>query len=621
MFDFTPTRTRRGIAHALLLTASLLAAATGSAQQAAGPGTTLPAVVVTGSRTPTPITESLADVSVITREELDTAGQSSLVDLLRRQRGVEFATNGGPGSTTGVFVRGANNAQVLVLIDGQRAGSSTSGGAAWQAIPLDQIERIEILRGPASSLYGADAIGGVVQIFTRQGDGPARLDAEGGYGSYDTWRIGAGFSGSTDRFRYSIRAGREDSGGFNAIRNPTAFGFNPDRDGYRNDNASARLGFTLARGHELGLQALESRINSQFDTSANFDDRTKTTVRAAQISSTNQILANWRSHLRLGETADLSESRTAFSTTRFDSKQRQYAWQNDFQLGGLKLQLAAERREERVVSTTLFSTNQRDTDSGVAVLQWAPGQHLFQASGRYDDSNQFGGRSTGALAYGYRFGAGWRATASAGTAFRAPTFNDLYFPSFDNPTLTPEKAKNVEAGLHYDGARFEASAVYYRNRVEDLIAFSGVCPLAGRPFGCPVNINRALLEGVSMSARARLSQAWSVRGTLDIADPQDRATGRVLPRRAKQFGSASVDYSLGALRLSTEVIAAGRRFDNVANTQRMAGYAIWNVLASYRLNRQWSLFARWNNVFDKEYELATNFATPGSNVFVGVRYQ
>jgi vitamin B12 transporter len=592
-----------------------------SAQPSGSAATALPEVVVTGSRTPTPLTESLADVSVVTRQQLETAGQSSLVDVLRRLRGIEFTTNGGPGSVTALSLRGSSNPQVLVLIDGQRVGSSTAGGASWSAIPVEHIERVEILRGPASSLYGADAIGGVVQIFTRQGDGPMRFSAEGGVGSYDTWRIGAGVSGSADRLRYSVRAGREDSGGFNAIRNPAAFGFNPDRDGYRAENASGQLGFTLARGQELGVQYLENRIKSQYDTSPSFDDRTTTTLRAGALTSTTQILANWTSRLRFGETADLTENRSEFGTSRFDTKQRQYAWQNDFTFGAAKLQLAAERREERVISDTLFSTNQRDTNSGVAVLQWTPGRHLFQASGRHDDSNQFGGRTTGALAYGYRLGGGWRATVSFGTAFRAPTFNDLYFPGFDNPNLAPEKARNAEAGLYYDHHRGAASAVYYRNRVEDLIAFSGVCPLPGRPFGCPVNVNRALLEGVSLSAQALLSAAWVVRGTLDIAEPKDRGTGNVLPRRAQQYGGAAVDYTRGALRLTTELVASGRRFDNVANTQRMGGYSLWNIVASYQLTRQWSVFARWNNVFDKQYELASNFATPGSNVFIGVRCQ
>ncbi len=418
-----------------------------------------------------------------------------------------------------------------------------------------------------------------------------------------------------------MQVGREDSRGFNAIRNPSAFGFNPDRDGYRRAHASGQFGFTPARGHEIGVQFLESRIVSQYDTSANFDDRAETTVRTGAIHSAHQLLPNWTTRLRLGETADLNENRSAFSTSRFDTKQRQYAWQNDLRFGGLRLQLAAERREERVISNTLFSTNERDTNSGVGVLQWAPGAHLFQGSVRNDDSNQFGNRTTGSLAYGYRFGGGWRATLSGGTAFRAPTFNDLYFPSFDNPTLVPEKARNAEGGVHYDGQRISGSAVYYRNRVEDLIAFTGVCPLAGRPFGCPVNVNQALLAGYSMSAQARLTSNWSVRGTFDLADPKDRASGRVLPRRAKRYGSASLDYEVGSWSFSSEVVASGRRFDDLNNTRPLDGYALLNLVASYRFNREWRIFARWNNVFDKEYELATNFATPGSNVFVGVRYQ
>ena len=583
--------------------------------------TTLPEVVVTGSRVASPFTDRLTDLSVITREEIDRAGQSSLVDVLRMTQGLEFTTNGGPGSATSVFIRGSNNSQVVVLVDGQRVGSSTAGAASWNAIPLAQIERIEVLRGPASSLYGADAIGGVVQIFTRAGGGPTRFNAEAGYGTFNTWRTGVGARGGDERFQYSVRAGAEQSEGFNALRNPANFSYNPDRDGYRNANLGGQLGYTLARGHDLGLQFLENRLRSQFDNGLNADHRTYTTVRNAALTSNNRINPFWTSRLRLGETADFSSSVGFANASRFDSRQRQYAWQNDLRVGPARLQLVAERREEQVSTTSSLRESGRDTNSGAAVLQWTPGNHIFQASGRHDDSSQFGGRTTGGVGYGYRLGGGWRIAGNGSTGFRAPSFNDLYFPGFDNPDLKPETARNLEGGLYYEADRATLSAVYYRNKVEDLIVFNGVCPLPGRAFGCPINVNRATLQGTSLGARLLLNKEFAVRGTLDVAHPDDDITGKVLPRRARRFGSGAIDYTTGPLRLSSELIATGRRFDDAANTRPMSGYAILNLVANYALDREWSLFVRWNNVFDRKYELARDFATPGSNVFVGVRFQ
>ena len=366
------------------------------------PSATMPAVVVTGARGPIAITDSWADVTVISRDEIQRSGQSSVIEILRGYAGVQITANGGPGSTSNVFLRGANPGQTVVLVDGMRISSSTTGTPSWWALPLAQIDRIEILRGPASSLYGADAIGGVVQIFTRVGDGPARLTGGLGYGSYDTVLGDAAVAGGDERIRYSVRAGFGSSSGFNAIRNPRAFGFNPDRDGYQSFNVGGNVGVTLARGHEIGVQAFESRQDAEYDGGANFDHRTKTTARTAAISSTNQITGYWTSRLRLGETSDLNDNiASPTSTTTFDSRQRQYAWQHDLRFGTFGVQAAIERREERVSSTTQFAIKSRDTNAGLLLLRWTPGSHLIQASGRIDDDSQFGARSTGNLAYGY----------------------------------------------------------------------------------------------------------------------------------------------------------------------------------------------------------------------------
>jgi vitamin B12 transporter len=573
-------------------------------------------VFVTAARSPQPLAELIADVTTIGPEEIVRAGARSLAELLARVAGVEIAMNGGPGSTSSVFLRGANRGHTLVLVDGLRIGSSTDGATAFEAIPLDQIDHIEILRGPASSLYGADAIGGVIQIFTRKSDGALSANVSGGYGTYRTGLISGGLSGGGGPWRFALQAGGRRSEGFNAIGNPANFSYNPDRDGYRDDSASGSVAFRFAEEQELSAQFFRSRQNAQFDAGSGFDDRTITTLASYSVASRNRLTSFWTSRLEAGEGDDDSLSETGFGPSRFKTRQRQYAWQNDFTLPKGMLSVAVERREERVDSNAGFPVTARNTNGAVGVWQWRDGPQAVQANLRHDDSSQFGARTTGALAYGYMLGGGFRASASYGTAFKVPTFNDLYFPGFSNPDLRPETAHNAEAALRYVAPGLAAGIVAYRNRVRDLIVFQ--CDAS---FNCaPQNVANATLQGVTLELEARAGDLV-VRASADFQRPEDDASGNLLPRRARRHAAVAVAQSWNALRLGAELIASSGRFDDAANTRRMGGYALMNLTAEYALGRGWTLFARVDNAFDKRYELAADYNTAGANVFAGVRYR
>jgi vitamin B12 transporter len=577
---------------------------------------TIEPIFITAARSPQPLAELIADVTTIGPEEIARAGAQSLAELLSRVPGVEIAMNGGPGSTSSVFLRGANRGHTLVLIDGLRVGSSTDGATAFEAIPLEQIDHIEILRGPASSLYGADAIGGVIQIFTRRGDGALSANASVGYGTYESTVATGGVSGGDSRWRFALQGGVRKSAGFNAIGNPDNFSYNPDRDGYRDDSANVSLGFRFAPDQELTAQFLRSRKKAQIDAGPGFDDRTITTLTSYSIASRNRLASFWTSKLEAGEGDDDSLSQTGFGPSRFKTRQRQYAWQNDFALAQSALSVAVERREERVDSDAGFPVTARNTNAVVGVWQWRDGPQAAQANLRHDDSSQFGGRTTGALAYGYALGGGFRASASYGTAFKAPTFNDLYFPGFSNPALRPETAHSAEAALRYAGGGFSAGVVVYRNRVRDLIVFQ--CDAA---FNCaPQNVANATLEGVTLELEARKDDLV-VRASADFQRPEDDASGNLLPRRARRHAAVGVAQTWHALRVGAELIASSERFDDAANTRRMGGYATLNLTADYALAAGWTLFARFDNVLDKHYELAADYNTPGASVFAGVRYR
>jgi vitamin B12 transporter len=577
-------------------------------------------IAVTASRTAQPVSDLLADVTVIGPEDIARAGQSSLAELLARQPGVEIATNGGPGSTSAVFLRGANSGHTLVMIDGIRVGSSTSGTTPIEAIPLDQVDHIEILRGPASSLYGADALGGVIQIFTKRGDGtsPARMNASAGYGSYDTSQFAVGVAGAAQAWNYALQVGGAHSGGFSAIENPANFSYNPNphRDGYTAANVTANGSWQLSPGHEISGQVFRNRLNAQFDAGPGFDNHTVTTVESYSLASRDQLNASWGSRLQAALANDDSVSNGAFGPSAFRTRQWQYSWQNDVTLPLGLLSLIAERREERLSSDVAFPITQRNTNSADAIYQLRQGSHAIQANLRLDDSSQFGSRTTGAFAYGYRLTPAFRATISAGTAFKAPTFNDLYFPGFSNPNLVPEKSRNIEAGLYYATGTQHASAVVYRNRVDDLIVFE-----CDANFNCaPQNVDRATLEGITLGYDVTWGETV-LKTSVDLQKPEDDTNGNLLPRRAKRHGALALTHAIGSLRVGAEWLASSQRFDDAANKVRLGGYVVTNLTLDYALAKAWTLVVRANNVFDKRYELAADYATPRANVFAGVRFQ
>jgi len=604
--------------------ACVLAATATAAAAVAQPvprSATLDPVAVTASRTAQPFADLLADLTVIGADEILRSGAQSLPQLLQRQPGVEVTINGGAGSTSGAFLRGANRGQTLVLVDGLRVGSSSVGATSLEAIPFDQIERVEILRGPASSLYGADAIGGVIQVFTKRAQGTAFTgSASAGYGTWDTKSASAGLSGALGPLAFSLQAGGTRSAGFNAIVNPGNFSYEGDRDGYANENAGLSATLPWAAGQEVAVQYLRNRLNNQYDGGPGYDDRTVTTLEAWSVASRNRIAAWWKSTATIGVGSDDSVSQTAYGDYPYKTTQRQYTWQNDFTLPAGTLSVIAERREERLATDDAFAVTQRDTNSATGVWQMTLAAVALQANLRHDRSSQYGGQTTGGIAVGYRLSPAWRVTAGYSTGFKAPSFNDLYYPGFSNPDLQPETARNTEAGVYWTaaagGVRWEARAVGYYNRVDQLIVFQ-----CDADFNClPRNVDRATLSGVTLGVDATWRDT-RVKGSLDLQDPEDDATGALLPRRARRHGALTLLQQAGPVQAGVELVASSLRYDDVANTRKMGGYGIVNLTLDWPFAPGWALSVRGNNVLDKDYQLAADYSTGGANVFAAIRWQ
>jgi len=579
-------------------------------------------VVVTATRTPQRAEEVIADVTVIGSDEITRSGAGSVADILRRQRGIEIVRNGGAGTNTSVYLRGSNANQVIVMIDGVRIGSATTGSASWNAIPLGAIDHIEVVYGPLSSLYGADAIGGVVQIFTKKSEGAPAFSASGGGGSYGTNQYDASVSGASageHAVSYALTGAHEESRGFNATLPAIGSSYNRDDDGYTRNSFNGRVAVRLAPGHELGAQLLKSRLNAQYDNGSNvYDTHNLQELESYSVFSNNQLLPNWHSTVQASRSNDKSAAFTASGVSRIDTRQDEYTWQNTIAIGADTLQvLAGHRKEDVLSSSTPVLTRARVTNSVAASYDMRRGSHLVDASVRNDHS-VYGSKTTGAIGYGYEFTKDLRATASYGTSFRAPTFNELYYPGYGLVTNKPEQGRNAEAGVRWQVAGATLQANYYHNRLTDMIVSVTPCP--GAITGsCAYNVNRATLEGLTMSAETRLA-GLNLRASADLQDPRDDTTGKQLARRTRRHAAVAADYDIGALAVGAEVQGSGQRFDDAANRNRLGGYGLVNLYTTWHVSRDWSLLLRVENVADKHYELARNYRTAGQTWFAALRY-
>ena len=601
-------------------------------------------VIVTASRVNESLNTTLHDVSIINREQIERAGQSTLVEILQMQPGVEITNNGGAGKAAGIFMRGTNSGHVLVLVDGVRLNSATAGTTTFENLPVALIDKIEILRGPATSLYGQDAVGGVIQIFTKKGNGKPQFYANVGYGSYNTKTAEAGVHGAIGDTQFAIGVSSLDTDGFSSYKT-NDINFN-DNDSYRNLSETGSLSHKITNGHELGLQFLHSKGKTRFDNRFNifafdpaFSDNAEMTQHSYSIYSKNQITPDWLSTLKIGEGYDeqVTFAAPSFFTPQsrsvYRTKQHQWSWQNDIELPLGAITLAYDRLEERVKSTSTFDNNARNNDGYYLGYLVGLNNHTIQANYRSDHNTSFGTNDTHGLAYGYRFNDNWRAKASYGTAFKAPTFNDLYTPFTDfgggfsyqgNPNLKPETSRNKELSLSYSHDATEVSATYYHNVIRNLILGS-----QGIAADTATNLGSATIEGLTL-AGSQLLGNWQLGGSIDVQSPRNNDTDNQLIRRAKQHASVNLNYSLGAWRWGVESITSSKRYNDPANQLSIAGFTTFNLTTDYQINQDWKLQARLNNVFDKDYALAYDgnpktdglvYNTPGSNLFVSIRWQ
>ncbi|MBB3142424.1 TonB-dependent receptor domain-containing protein [Halomonas organivorans] len=544
---------------------------------------TLNPLVVTAALAPRTADESLASVTVIDQQALRRQDPRDITDILRAQPGVDISSSGAFGKNASVYLRGTGSESTPLMIDGIRLRSATTGSPAWQFLDPRMFERVEVVRGPRGSLYGADAVGGVVQLFTPEGEGEPTPSVTLGGGSFDTRRGSASLSGSGGGTRYHVAASRLESDGYEIVDGQ-------GDKGYDNTTGLVRLSHTFASGAELGLLGLSARGNTEF-----VGGDTDYAQRVAGVYGELPVTDAWRSRLTLSEARDESDNHDDFGDSVIDTRTRTARWENTLDLGPHQLVAGAEYARDDVSGTTAYVEDSRDNLAvfGQALLDFSP--FSVQAGLRHDDNEAFGEEVTGSLALGYALDEIHTLRASYGTAFRAPTFNELYFPNFGNPDLEAEHSESIELGLRGQLGRGFWDLALYRTEIDDMIANT----LRNGRFA-PFNVDRARIRGVEIATGADVND-WTLRAALTYADPEDRETGKRLVRRASRSLRFDADRALGDWTLGGSWIAQGHRYNDAANDERLPGFGILNLRAGWGFAPGWSARLTLENVFDKEY--------------------
>ena len=587
-------------------------------------------IIITAGRKAQTADATLAPVTVITRQDIEATQASTVAEVLQQTPGLTLTSSGYMGKQTSVHLRGTNDSHVLVLVNGVKLGSATLGTTALELFPLDQVERIEIVRGPRSSLYGSEAIGGVIQIFTRKGSGSKSIQprASASYGSFNTAKASAGLAGgSGEGTWFNLNAATERTDGISTQDAYTVYlpDFSiaevsePDKDGYKNNSFSLRAGHRFEQGMSLEAGVMQARGESEFDGQYQNENQFKQQIAhgklTAPLGSSTQITA------QIGNSLDKQDSyKDGAFQDRFQTKRTNASLQADVQMGAAgNLTAGLDHLKDKVSGTTNYAVNSRKNTGVFASYQITAGNNKVDLSARQDDNQQFGKKATGGVAFAHEFSDSLRVTAAYGTAFKAPTFNDLYYPHSGNAGLKPENSKNIELGVAGRLASGEWAISAFQNKIDDLIQWRDT----GGGVWKPMNVAAAKISGLEASA-SQTWGAWQLAGNVTFQKPEvasGEQAGDLLINRPKQILNLDLARQWGRFSVGAAVHAEGRRYNDTANLQPLAGFGTLDLRAKYTINRDLAVSAKLANVLDKDYELRKGYNQAGVNGLVTLDYQ
>ncbi|MEE8389009.1 MAG: TonB-dependent receptor [Acidiferrobacterales bacterium] len=570
-------------------------------------------IIVTAARSAQTADEALASVSVINRKDIENSQAATVTELLRLEAGIDIARTGGPGQQTSLFLRGGNSDHALVLIDGVRVSSGTTGSFPWEKISLQQIERIEIVRGPRSVLYGSEAISGVIQIFTRRSDrATARLDL----GSFGTHGASAATSFG-DKLKMHLSADYRAATGFSATNPNSGGSYDPDNDGYTIRSISVGARSRLSDKSNVDFSLWTTRSSDEFDSGTH-----KSANQIARFRLTTTQSENWSHTLILGNIVDDLTTASAFPS-RIITRRDTAEWQHDLSLGKATTVTAGLSYANENASNDSAPFNNQIANTGFfADWRYAAGANDLELGLRRDIHSAFGQHDTGQIAWGRKFSRQWRLFASYGTAFKAPDQNELYHPGFGgwfagNSALLPETSVSSEIGLRFrKDKNVSAKASIYTTEVTNLIAYQGTNNQA-------INISRTRLQGIETEYSHRFGK-WDTRTNLTLQSAKDVSANSNLLRRPAAKLSLKLNRRLKRRgNLGVEILAVSNHvdFDNISfSTIDVPGYAIVNLSMRRSLSKNWVFEGRLENLLDKRYEIVSGYNTVPRSILVALRY-
>ena len=579
-------------------------------------------VVVTAGRLAEDISSVSLDVTIISHQQIERSQAASAADVLRGYAGINVAANGGAGKTTSVYLRGANPGQTLVLLDGVRVGSSTTGSFDWAHLSAMDIERIEIVRGPQSTLYGADAMGGVIQIFTRRGIGEFQASADAEFGGHGH-KVGAVHASGSENsgVRYAINGEIRRTNGISAATNGS------ERDSYRHYTVSGKFDVPVGLG-ELQLLGRLAQGKNDLDGGTpprdilTFTNTTRQNVLSLKASYPLSDMGE--SSLQLSRFEEKFVSRDPASTTNnadIKTRTQELTWQNDLRWSAFSALLGLNLRQDRGQNPDKNIDRKISQKAGFATLG-AHAEYVDLSAGiRFDKNDTFNNQTT------YRFGVvvrpwqGLKLTSNYGTGFKTPSINDLYWPatawSSGNVNLRPEKSRGWDAGLwldpHWGDLKAELGVVWFWQDFKNLIAWAQTSP----GFWQPSNVGSARTKGLELSG----GLAWEpvyLRANWTFLSAKNLDNDTWLNRRAKDSGSVTLGAEIMGFSAEAQTDIAGPRFSGTGNTSRMHGYHKTDLRLAYAVSRHWKLRARVENVEGKIYEEVSGYGVLGRTFYGGV---
>jgi vitamin B12 transporter len=588
--------------------------------------TSLDGVEVTGTRTPQSLADALLSTTLITREDIEASQLVDLVSILRQVAGVEVAQSGGMGSQASLFLRGANANQTLFMIDGVKIDSVESGGAFLQHIMLSQVDHVEIVRGNVSALYGSQAVGGVIQIFTRDYSAGSSAGGELSIGGDATRSVALHAGGSTGPAEARTTAGfsvsSSESGGFSAINGAQAPFANPSDNNYRNRSISANLSQAIGPV-TLSARLFDSEAHLDYDDPTDYtfldptyngryqDNFENSSLQTLALSARWMVQPALETSLSANAELDRSNNNSSFAGS-FDigstkSQTNDYIWNTTWRpTHDMVLNGGLEYLQQNGQSTAYGERFTRRVDSGFVGGLANFGAHQLQLNLRADDYSDFGNATSALASYGYSVTPHIKLIALFSTAFDAPTFDDLYYPGFSNPNLKPEKSRTAELGAAWHDSLSDARLSLYRSNVHDLIVYDAALFV-------PNNIDEARLEGIEVSGSTHLGD-WQFSANATFDHPIDVSTDQPLLRRATSSGNINVAYAYQKFRPFLQMSSSGLRFDSDINTgQRitLGGYAVANAGVRYLMSKQLTVGVSVDNLADRRYALVDGYNTPG----------